>query len=72
MDVLAVTTRLRSAQQRFVIDDSSKVGEARRAAQTIASFEFTAEIAGKVAIAATELANNLLLHASEMVLEAPN
>src|SRR5689334_15080727 len=40
-----------AAQQRFVIDDPSKVGEARRAAQTLASFGFTAEIAGKVAIA---------------------
>jgi anti-sigma regulatory factor (Ser/Thr protein kinase) len=60
---LAVTTRVRSAQQRYVIDDSSKVGEARRAAQTLASFEFSAEVAGKVALAATELANNLLLHA---------
>ena len=48
---------------RYVIDDSSKVGEARRAAQTLANFEFDAELAGKVAIAATELANNLLLHA---------
>jgi anti-sigma regulatory factor (Ser/Thr protein kinase) len=69
---LAVTARVRSAQQRYVIDDSSKVGEARRAAQTIASFEFTAEIAGKVAIAATELANNLLLHASggELLVQA--
>jgi anti-sigma regulatory factor (Ser/Thr protein kinase) len=53
----------RGAQQRHVIDDSSKVGEARRAAQTLASFEFNAEVAGKVTIAATELANNLLLHA---------
>jgi len=61
---LAVTTRVRSAQQRYVIDDSSKVGEARRAAQRLASFEFSVEIAGSVAIAATELANNLLLHAS--------
>jgi anti-sigma regulatory factor (Ser/Thr protein kinase) len=50
-------------QSRHVIDDSSKVGEARRAAQTLASFEFDAELAGKVAIAATELANNLLRHA---------
>lgn len=62
MDV-AVTSRVRGAQQRHVIDDSSKVGEARRAAQTLATFELTAEIAGKVSIAATELANNLLLHA---------
>src|SRR5690349_8316990 len=50
-------------QSRFVIDDSSKVGEARRAAQALANFEFDTEVAGKVAIAATELANNLLLHA---------
>jgi anti-sigma regulatory factor (Ser/Thr protein kinase) len=60
---VAVTVRVRTAQQRHVIDDSSKVGEARRAAHTLANFEFSAEIAGKVAIAATELANNLLLHA---------
>jgi anti-sigma regulatory factor (Ser/Thr protein kinase) len=60
---LVVTTRERGAQQRHVIDDSSKVGEARRAAQTLANFEFNAEIAGKVTIAATELANNLLRHA---------
>ena len=60
---LGVTTLERGAQQRHVIDDSSKVGEARRAAQTLANFEFNAEIAGKVTIAATELANNLILHA---------
>ena len=30
----------RNAQQRYVIDDCSKVGEARRAAQTLANFEF--------------------------------
>ena len=52
-----------TAQQRFVIDDGSKVGEARRAAQKLATLEFNEEQAGKVAIAATELANNLLLHA---------
>lgn len=50
-------------QQRFVIDDNSKVGEARRSAQTLAAYEFSVETAGKVAIAATELANNLLHHA---------
>ena len=60
---VAVTARVRTAQQRHVIDDSSKVGEARRAAHTLANFEFSAEIAGKVSIAATELANNLILHA---------
>ncbi len=59
----AVKIRGVNAQQRFVIDDESKVGEARRAAQALASFELTAEIAGKVAIAATELAGNLLRHA---------
>lgn len=50
-------------QQRFVIDDNSKVGEARRSAQTLATFEFSVETAGKVAIAATELANNIHHHA---------
>jgi anti-sigma regulatory factor (Ser/Thr protein kinase) len=59
----AVKTRVRGTQQRHVIDDSSKVGEARRAAHTLANFELNADIAGKVAIVATELANNLLLHA---------
>ncbi len=53
----------RGAQMRYVIDDSSKVGEARRAAHTLANFELTAGLADKVSIAATELANNLLLHA---------
>jgi anti-sigma regulatory factor (Ser/Thr protein kinase) len=52
-----------STQQRHVIDEESKVGEARRAAHTLANFELSGEIADKVAIAATELANNLLLHA---------
>lgn len=59
----AVKIRGVNAQQRFVIDDESKIGEARRAAQSLASFELTAELAGKVAIAATELARNLLIHA---------
>lgn len=59
----AVRIRGVNAQQRFVIDDESKVGEARRAAQALASFELTAEIAGQVAIAATELSRNLLRHA---------
>jgi len=60
---IALKTRPRSSQLRYLIDDSSKVGEARRAAQTLANFEFNAEIAGRVAIGATELANNLLQHA---------
>jgi anti-sigma regulatory factor (Ser/Thr protein kinase) len=52
-----------SIQLRYVIDDDSKVGEARRAAQAAANFEFDAQVAGRVAIAATELARNLLRHA---------
>ena len=62
----------RSGQLRFVIDEGSKVGEARRAAQTLANFELTEELAGKVAIAATELANNLLNHATggELLIQA--
>ena len=61
-----------AAQQRFVIDDPSKVGEARRAAQALASFEFSAEVAGKVAIVATELATNILRHAGtgELLVQA--
>lgn len=51
------------SQVCYLIDDESKVGEARRAAQTLANFEFDAETAGRVAIVATELANNLLRHA---------
>jgi len=51
------------SQLHYVIDDSSKVGEVRRAAQNQANFEFDAQTAGRVAIAATELANNLLTHA---------
>src|SRR5262245_43327953 len=60
---VAVALRPPSAQQRFVIDDPSKVGEARRAAQSLANLEFNAEDAGKVAIAPTELASNMLRHA---------
>jgi anti-sigma regulatory factor (Ser/Thr protein kinase) len=59
---VAVKMEVRNAQQRYVIDDPSKVGEARRAAHMLANFELDAEAAGRVAIAATELANNLLLH----------
>lgn len=60
---VAVDIRGYSSQQRFVIDDGSKVGEARRAAQELANFEFNADVAGKVAIAASELASNLWRHA---------
>ncbi len=61
----AVKVPVRKGQLRYVIDDGSKVGEARRAAQMLANFELNADLAGHVAIAATELANNLLNHASE-------
>jgi anti-sigma regulatory factor (Ser/Thr protein kinase) len=48
---------------RFAIDEPSKVGEARRAARALANFELAASEAEKVAIAASELANNLIRHA---------
>ncbi len=60
---VALKHRPSIAQQRFLIDDASKVGEARRAAQILANFEFSVEVAGKVALVATELAGNLLRHA---------
>jgi anti-sigma regulatory factor (Ser/Thr protein kinase) len=59
----AVKSQIRSGQLRYIIDDGSKVGEARRAAQALANFELNADYADKIAIAATELANNLLNHA---------
>ena len=62
MEALA-KPRGQSTQLRYVIDDDSKVGEARRAAQAMANFEFDGQVAGRVAIVATELANNLLRHA---------
>jgi len=58
-----VNIRERGAQMHYVIDDSSKVGEARRAAHALADAGLKGGLADKVAIAATELANNLLLHA---------
>jgi len=60
---VAVKMEIRNARQRYVIDDPSKVGEARRAAHALANLELDAESAGRVAIAATELATNMLLHA---------
>lgn len=59
----ALKTRPTRSQHCYLIDDESKVGEARRAAQTLANFEFDAQTAGRVAIVAAELANNLLRHA---------
>jgi anti-sigma regulatory factor (Ser/Thr protein kinase) len=51
-----------AAQLRYVIDDESKIGEARRAAQVLANYEIDAETAGRVAIATSELATNALRH----------
>jgi anti-sigma regulatory factor (Ser/Thr protein kinase) len=62
MEALAKTGHL-TAQSRHVIDDDSRIGEARRAAQTLANFELDAQAAGKAAIVATELATNLMRHA---------
>ena len=59
----ALETRPTRSQHCYLIDDESKVGEARRAAQTLANFEFDAQTAGRVAIVAAELASNLLRHA---------
>jgi anti-sigma regulatory factor (Ser/Thr protein kinase) len=59
----AVKSRGYTSQLHYAIDDSSKVGEVRRAAQNQANIEFDAQTAGRVSIAATELANNLLNHA---------
>jgi anti-sigma regulatory factor (Ser/Thr protein kinase) len=57
-----VKTGSHNAQQRHVIDDDSKIGEARRAAQNLANFHFDLETAGRVAIAASELSTNLMRH----------
>ncbi|MGA8709354.1 MAG: SpoIIE family protein phosphatase [Steroidobacteraceae bacterium] len=50
-------------QSRHLIDEASKIGDARREAARMAQLqELPAEVAGRVAIVATELANNLLQH----------
>jgi anti-sigma regulatory factor (Ser/Thr protein kinase) len=51
------------AQRRHVIDDPSKVGEARRDALRLAqACSLDDTVGGRAAIVATELANNLLRH----------
>jgi len=51
------------AQCRHLIDDESKVGEARRDAQRLAQAHgLDATMCGRAAIVATELGNNLLQH----------
>lgn len=50
-------------QRRYQIDDETKVGEARRDALQLAqAYGLDATMSGRVAIVATELANNLLRH----------
>lgn len=52
------------AQQRFDLSDASRVGECRRAVQTLAmAHQFDETCAGRAAIVATELANNVVRHA---------
>ena len=51
------------AHRRFPIDDASQVGEARRAAQALATeLAFDEESAGRLALAVTELGTNLFRH----------
>jgi anti-sigma regulatory factor (Ser/Thr protein kinase) len=53
----------RREQSRHVIEDESQIGEARRVAQRLASaYGLDATLTGRVAIAATELATNLIRH----------
>jgi len=56
-------TRGVTSQLRYLLEDDSNVGEARRAAQAMANFEFDSQTAGRVAIVANELGNNVLRHA---------
>jgi anti-sigma regulatory factor (Ser/Thr protein kinase) len=61
---MSVTLYRAVLQTRHAIDDDSKTGEARRQATVLAQrCGFDATAAGRVAIAATELATNLLKHA---------
>ena len=51
------------AHRRFPIDDASQVGDARRAAQALATeLAFDEESAGRLALAVTELGTNLFRH----------
>jgi len=59
-------------QRRHVIEDESQIGEARRDAQRLAmAYGLDATLTGRVAIAATELATNLIRHArgGEMLMQ---
>jgi anti-sigma regulatory factor (Ser/Thr protein kinase) len=58
-----------SLTQVLVIEDSSQIGHARRTAQQLAEKNgFDVTDAGRVALVATELASNILKHASHGVL----
>jgi anti-sigma regulatory factor (Ser/Thr protein kinase) len=60
-----VVLQRRREQGRHVIEDASQIGEARRDAQRLAmAYGLDATLTGRVAIAATELATNLLRHGS--------
>ena len=61
------------AQTRMIVDDTSQVGDCRRAAQRLATtYDFDETPVGRIGIIATELANNLIKHASrgELLLQA--
>src|SRR5580698_6689616 len=58
-----VLLQRRREQRRHVIEEESQIGEARRDAQRLAiAYGLDATQTGRVAIAATELASNLLRH----------
>jgi anti-sigma regulatory factor (Ser/Thr protein kinase) len=62
-----------TVQSRHHIDEESRIGEARRAAQRLAQLHgLDATTAGRVAIAATELATNLVRHSGggELLMQA--
>ena len=59
----------RREHRRHVIEDDSQIGEARRDAQRLAmAYGLDATLTGRVAIAATELATNLIRHGGGGVL----
>jgi anti-sigma regulatory factor (Ser/Thr protein kinase) len=61
------------SQTRMAVEDSSQVGECRRAAQRLAqTHEFDETLVGRVGIVATEMSNNLVKHAGrgELLIQA--
>jgi anti-sigma regulatory factor (Ser/Thr protein kinase) len=60
---LKVVLLRRREQRKHVIEDASQIGEARRDAQRLAmAYGLDATLTGRVAIAASELATNLIRH----------